>query len=196
MSDAFPGDDLGEERLAELGTRRSVAPYVAGVVAVALAALLWILATSDAGPEDGSASPLIGEVRPDVVAEDRFGEIVDLSEWDGEWIVVNFFATWCAACVVEHPELVEFENRHAEAGDAKLVSIAFDDTAEDVENFFNDNGGSWPVITDRTVAGTIGLEFGVARLPETFLISPDGIVVSRLVGGFSADQAEDIMARS
>lgn len=193
-------DDVAESadtvgQLAELAPKRPIAPFIAGLALLILAPLLWVFATSDTGGDNITASPLIGELRPDIVTTDRNGDTIDFADWDGDWIVVNFFATWCTACIVEHPELVEFENRHAAAGDAKMVSIAFEDSADDVEEFFAKRGGTWPVVTDRGMAGEIGLEFGVAQLPETFLISPDGIVVSRLVGGFSAGQADEIMSR-
>ena len=191
-------DDVASdgEPLAELAPARPLAPFIAGLVLVILLPLLWVFATSETGIDDPAASPLIGQTRPDIEAVDRVGDSIDFADWDGDWIVVNFFATWCVACVVEHPELVEFENRHMASGDVQMVSIAFEDSADDVEEFFMTRGGTWPVITDRGMAGEIGLEFGVAQLPETFLVSPEGVVVSRLVGGFSADQADEIMSRS
>lgn len=189
-------EGLDSEELAALPSKRPMAPFLAGLAFVILAALLWVFATSDTGAGDNvTASPLIGQLRPDVGATDRNGDPIDFAAWDGDWIVVNFFATWCTACIVEHPELVEFENRHAASGDVHMVSIAFEDSADDVEEFFNTRGGTWPVVTDRGTAGEIGLEFGVAQLPETFLISPAGVVTTRLVGGFSADQADEILAR-
>lgn len=195
-SDTSETTEPVDSALVELAPKRPIAPFIAGLVLLVLAPLLWVFATSDTGGGDGvAASPLIGEPRPDVFTTDRNGETIDFAAWDGDWIVVNFFATWCTACIVEHPELVEFENRHAAAGDVHMVSIAFEDSADDVDEFFNTRGGTWPVVIDRGNAGEIGLEFGVAQLPETFLISPDGVVVTRLVGGFSADQADEILSR-
>ncbi len=174
--------------------RTPIAPYIAGVVAVILAALLWVFATSDTSTDRTAASPLIGELRPDVSALALDGETFDLAAWDGDWVVVNFFATWCTPCRVEHPELVKFAERH-QGGDAHLVSIAFEDSEEDVRKFFEEEGGEWPVIIERGAAGSIGLEYGVTGLPESFIVCPNGLVASRLIGGFSADQVDALIAR-
>ena len=66
-------------------------------------------------------SPLVGELAPPLAGEiDRPGRLggtaFDLDRLRGQWVVVNFFATWCVPCVVEHPELVEFSERHADVG--------------------------------------------------------------------------------
>ena len=194
--DAYDSDASDDLDLAEVAPKRPLSAIIAGLVLVVLAPLVFVFATSDTGIDNVSSSPIIGEFRPDVSAEDRNGQAIDFADWDGDWIVVNFFATWCVACVVEHPELVEFQERHAAAGDAHMVSVTFGDTPAEVDEFFREQGGDWPVVTNATMSSEISLEFGVAQLPETFLISPDGIVTTRLVGGFSADQADEIIARS
>ena len=106
-------------------------------------------------------------------------------------MVVNFFATWCPPCVQEHPELVEFAERNG--NDVQLVSVAFDDTEVDkVAQFFADNGGDWPVVT----AGAAGasLDYGVKKLPESFVIDPSGTVAAKINGGVTADELDQLIA--
>jgi cytochrome c biogenesis protein CcmG/thiol:disulfide interchange protein DsbE len=95
--------------------------------------------------------------------------------------VVNFFATWCVPCQHEHPELVDFARRHSGAGDASVVSVVFQDETAAVRSFFAEKGGDWPVVLDHD--GAVALDYGVTGIPESFLVSPNGTVVDKLIGG-------------
>ena len=174
--------------------KRHTARYVAVAVAVVLALLVVVLATRDPATMKIGRSPLLGEVAPalggsQVVSAGDY----DLGDSSGRWVVVNFFATWCVPCREEHPELVQFSKRHAVAGDADVVSVVFDDKAADVSRFFERNGGDWPVIDDPR--GAIALDWGVAGIPESYLVDPDGVVRSKITGGVRADGLDELLAR-
>ena len=103
---------------------------------------------------------------------------------------MNFFATWCPPCVQEHPELVKFSQETA--GTAQVVSVAFDDTPDKITEFFAQNGGDWPVLANDT--GDASIDYGVVKLPESFLVNPEGTVVKKLAGGVTAAELEQIIA--
>ena len=128
------------------------------------------------------------------MAETLDGEPFALDGLRGRFVVVNFFATWCIPCIREHPELVEFQRRNAEADDTAIVSVVFDDRPETVRQFFSDNGGDWPVVTDPD--GRIAVSYGVAGVPESYLVAPDGTVVTKIVGGVTADELDDLVDRA
>ncbi len=136
----------------------------------------------------------VGLPAPDIEGETIGGEFFDLDDHRGRWVVVNFFATWCVGCRVEHPELVEFSRRHAVSLDAVVVTVAFDDAPGAVREFFEQQGGDWPVIAEGV--GPVWLEYGVTAVPETYLVSPAGYVVDKFVGtyGVTADQLDDRIA--
>lgn len=165
------------------------AAVLVGVVAVLLVGVLaWEVATGD---DEGVRSGLVGRAAPAIVGTATSGEAVDLDRWRGEWVLVNFFATWCIPCVREHPELVEFARRHGPDGDGvpvEVVSIAFDDDPAEVEEFFATRGGDWPVLVDNT--GPIALDYGVRGVPESYLVSPAG----QVVGVFYGVTADDLDA--
>ncbi|MFN8039936.1 MAG: TlpA disulfide reductase family protein [Acidimicrobiales bacterium] len=170
--------------------RRRVAPYVAAAVAVVLLAFIALLATRKPAEERDQQSPLVGKVVPALSGATLDGGRYDIDNQRGRYVLVNFFATWCIPCQVEHPELVAFADRHKAAGDASVVSVSFQDSEENIRRFFAERGGSWPVIAGQNSAA---IDFGVAALPESFLVAPDGTIVQKFVGGVKADQVDAVI---
>ena len=162
------------------------------IVAVAVALLVVVLATRDSSTERTTQSPLIGEIAPDVSGETIDGEEFSLADQRGRWVVLNFFGSWCIPCLEEHPDLLAFDAAHRAEGDAVLVSATFDDVAEDAREFFDEHGGDWPVIDDPE--NRIGVAYGVAQVPETFVIAPNGTVVQRFVGPVSRGALDELIA--
>jgi cytochrome c biogenesis protein CcmG/thiol:disulfide interchange protein DsbE len=162
------------------------------VIAVLVALMVAVLATSDSSNEQATQSPLLGEIAPPTAGDTIDGGAFDIADQRGRWVVLNFFASWCVPCLEEHPELAAFDAAHRAEGDAVLVSTTFDDTADDAREFFEEQGGSWPVIDDPENA--IGVAYGVAQVPETFVISPNGTVVQRYAGAVTRAQLEELIA--
>lgn len=166
---------------------------ISGIVVAAVLALVAVFASSPDRAERAASSPIVGQVAPELTGTTMTGEQFDIDDHRGQWVVVNFFATWCPPCVEEHPELVAFAERNG--ADAQLVSVAFDDTeVAAVERFFADNGGEWPVIT--AGAGGASLDYGVKKLPESFLVNPAGTVVAKINGGVTAAQLDALIAEA
>lgn len=173
--------------------RRRIGPLVAIPVLVVVLALVGVLATSDTGGDAEVSTPLLNRQAPAVVGETIDGEAFDLADAQGEFVLVNFFATWCVPCIREHPDLVSFDERQGAAGIASVVSVVYDSRPEQVREFFADNGGDWPVVVDPD--GLIALSYGVAGVPESYLIAPDGTVVAKLVGGVTASGLDRLLAQ-
>lgn len=147
-------------------------------IAVAVLAFVALLATRQPAATRVADSPLVGRTAPEISGQSVDGRSVRLSAMRGRYVVLNFFATWCVPCQREHPELREFSDE-AE-GKAEVVAVIFDDDANRVKRFFDQRGGDWPVLDDPS--GRVALDYGVRGPPESFLIAPDGVVVSRIVG--------------
>lgn len=170
-------------------------PVRTAALAVGLvgAVLVGVLATRQAGP-DRVSMHLVGEVAPPIAGMTIDGEVWNLDDQRGRFVVVNFFSTTCVPCIREHPELVAFAEAHAEADDVRIVSVAFDDSPAAVEDFFRQNGGGWPVLAEDT--GRIAVDWGVVAVPESYLVSPSGHVAAKVVGGVEAADLESLLDRA
>jgi thiol-disulfide isomerase/thioredoxin len=122
------------------------------------------------------------------------GRAFALARPPGTFVVLNFFAPWCEPCQAEGPELVHFAFEHQQAGDAKMVSVVFDDSASDARSYQATLGATWPTLADPQ--GTIALSYGVRAPPSTFLIAPDGRVVAYIVAPVTAADLDGLIARA
>jgi cytochrome c biogenesis protein CcmG, thiol:disulfide interchange protein DsbE len=182
-ADSAAGDEPGVTGPARRGR---VAPFVALAVAIAIGALFVVLAGSDTGRNESVSSFLIGKPAPTTVGTTLDGVPFDLSRRKGSWVVLNFFDPQCVPCVNEHPELVAFDAQQSEFPDgAELYTVVNKGSDASVAAFFDANGGDWPVVTDPDFS--ISTAFGVAQVPETWVIDPNGVVVLRIAGEVTAD---------
>jgi cytochrome c biogenesis protein CcmG, thiol:disulfide interchange protein DsbE len=143
-----------------------------GLLAVAAMAGLVIaeLATSGSGGDARAAPALPSQVLR--------GPKVDLASLRGEPALVNFWASWCTPCKQEAPAL----DRLAEGlhGRARVVGVDFNDTTSNATDFIRKHHLGYPILRDGS--GAVGESFGVAGLPTTFLLDPEGRIVRTLRG--------------
>ncbi len=174
--------------------RSSVARTVAvGAIAVAVffVALLVVAFNKDVTTTD---TPLLMKPAPEVSSTTYDGETFDLSRRRGSWVVLNFFNSTCVPCKREHPELVKFHETQLALGGtgAELYTIVNDDDEDAVRAFFEQQGGGWPIVRDDDAS--ISVDFGVAKVPETWLISPTGVVAQRFTGQVTAELLGEAIA--
>lgn len=165
----------------------SLARTIGAVVGLVVVAMIALLAFGGGGDE-GTTNRLLGQRVPAMAGTAVDGSDYDIDDRRGEWVLVNFFGTWCPPCVAEHPELVELEAWGAQNGRLSLISVAFNEPggAESVAQFFDDYGGTWPVLDD----ANLSVEFQISQVPESFLIAPSGLVVQHFTGGIRAEDVQ------
>jgi len=147
------------------------------VPVVLLAALLGFGLGRD--PKSTPQSQLIGKAAPDFALEDlRTGRTVRLSDFRGHPVVLNFWASWCVDCIVEHPNLVSAWQRFGNEGTV-FLSVLYQDTAAKAAEFLSKLPGDWPDLYDP--GGRTALNYGVTGVPETVFITPDGHIAAKQI---------------
>jgi len=164
------------------------------ISALVLAALVAVLVVSDGESDIGARSPLLGQPAPAVNTTTIDDQTFDLARRKGSWVVLNFFNSTCVPCIAEHPTLVEFARGESTRADGvELYTVVNDDADAAVRDFFAVNGGDWPKLRDAD--GEIAVAFGVAKVPETWIIDPNGFVRLRIIGQLAGGVLESQMTR-
>jgi cytochrome c biogenesis protein CcmG/thiol:disulfide interchange protein DsbE len=125
-------------------------------------------------------SVLIGKPAPQFALPALEGAGVPaLSHGDfaGKFTLVNIFGSWCVPCRAEHPMLM----RVAKDPRVRLVGVNYKDTPENALRFLKDLGNPYAAIGVDQGSRTF-IDFGAYGVPETFLVGPDGVIISKIIG--------------
>jgi cytochrome c biogenesis protein CcmG, thiol:disulfide interchange protein DsbE len=114
-----------------------------------------------------------------------------LANYRGQWVLVNFWASWCVPCREEAPTLERFQHRYGGA-DFTVVGIDSRDLSGDGRNFVKQYGLSYPQLRDGD--GDAAHDFGTTGVPENFLIDPQGRVSLLVRGPVTADYLRESVA--
>lgn len=143
-------------------------------------------------------SPLVGQPAPDFAlpvlsldggldgASELTGDTVRLSELRGDVVVLNFFASWCGPCRVEHRGLTRTASRYADRG-VRFFGIVYNDTPAAVRSYVRQLGGqSYPALMDP--GQLVAIDYGLVGVPETFFIDRDGVVRHKVFSAVTEQQ--------
>ncbi|WP_174734056.1 thiol-disulfide oxidoreductase ResA [Mesobacillus harenae] len=132
----------------------------------------------------------IGKMAPDFVLVDREGEQQRLSDYRGEGVFLNFWATWCKPCEREFPYMETQYQRYKDQGVHVLaVNVSESDVA--VDKFIERHNLTFPVVIDKD--GQVQTAYGINPLPITFLVNPDGEVIKSHTGELTEDKIQEYM---
>lgn len=159
---------------------------------VLLAALL-AFGLRNADTKTQLPSPLIGKAVPAFRLPALFEpqRMVAPDDFLGEPYLVNFWASWCVTCRVEHPVIEQL----ARSGRVKIIGLNFRDAPEDAKAWLQRFGDPYDLhISD--LDGRVSIDFGVYAAPESFLVDPSGRIVFKHLGALTPDiVANEILAR-
>lgn len=149
--------------------------FIPAIFLVALA--IVFLKSFEFGPRDVLPSALVGKPFPEFsYSELHNGQQLTRSDLIGEPRLVNVWASWCVACGVEHPILLEI----ATSG-VSIVGLNYKDEPDTARQWLLERGNPYDFnIVDRE--GLLGIELGVTGAPETFVLDEHGTIVDKHVG--------------
>lgn len=199
---AEPGTTAADPQPRRLtGLARTLLISGAVVLAFILGASVTTLVTHDgppAEPVDNPASQLEDRVAPTQQAPlpdatlDGFadGEPVELTAYRGDPLVVNFWASWCAPCVSEMPDLEEVAREYA--GRVPVLGVNVQDAPANAEAFVDELGITYDLATDPR--GELYAEVDAFGMPTTLFVDAEGTIVYRHTGIIDADGLRELIA--
>jgi len=119
------------------------------------------------------------EMAPAIEAHDLNGDLISSASWKGKVVIVNFWATWCPPCREEIPALIALQNKYKDR--LQIIGISEDDDApEKVQKFAQQQGMNYPIVMATTEI--IDAWGGVPALPTSFVVDPQGHVMTKHMG--------------
>lgn len=145
------------------------------------------------------------QLAPDFTLVDQFGDTHTLSEYQGKTVFLNFWATWCGPCQNEMPDIQKLYEEHGgNSEDLIVLGVAnpktdeypqnSDVSEEEVKQFMEENGYSYPVAMDTT--GQVFAEYGISAFPTTFMIDKDGNMFGYVTGMLTEDMMNSIVQQT
>jgi cytochrome c biogenesis protein CcmG/thiol:disulfide interchange protein DsbE len=152
-----------------------------------IAAIVAVLFVGLGKDPQAIASPLIGRPAPDFALKAvGTGETIDLAQFRGKPVIVNFWATWCHPCWDEHPVLTQ--TSQVLGNQVQFLGVVFQDDESRIKNFLQQRGWAYPTLVDQ--AGKTAIAYGVGGVPETYFLDKNGTIVAKFAGPMSADDIQ------
>ncbi|MGH9032838.1 MAG: TlpA family protein disulfide reductase [Acidimicrobiia bacterium] len=173
---------------------RHTARWVALGVGVVVAGLAVVLAlqVSDGERQTQPRSELLGDPAPEFTVTTLDGEDVSRDSLRGRAVIVNFWNSWCTPCKQEEPALERFYERHRDEADFVMLGIVRDDPEKAARDAVEERGIEWAMGIDP--GGKAALDFGTRGQPETYAITPDGIIAGVQFGPASVADLDTMLA--
>lgn len=144
-----------------------------------LAAVLFFFSNPSENTPAALYPPRIGQPMPDLALKDLSGNLVRVSDFAGQPLLINAWATWCPPCRAEMPLLNEYYLQHKAQGFV-ILAVNAGETQPQVSQFISQTGFSFPVLLDADTAALSKL--GVFSFPTSIVVGRDGNVKKIHVG--------------
>jgi peroxiredoxin len=155
-------------------------------------ALLLVALVAAAGCTKKEVPAAEGNPAPDFTLNDLSGRPVQLSSLKGKVVLLNFWATWCPPCREEIPSMVRL-NQALQGKPFQMLAVSIDEGGRGaVQDFFKKGGVSLPALLDTDAK--VSSRYGTFRVPETFVIDPQGIIVKKIIGPLDWSSPEVLAA--
>ncbi len=124
---------------------------------------------------------------------DLSGNEISATDYRGQWLIINYWATWCAPCRDEIPELIKFQK---ERDDVQILGIAYEDSEiEKLQNFVKDFDINYPILTIDVYNPPAFAEEGGLALPTTIVYKPNGEKHKKHMGPIDAQGLVELLSQ-
>ena len=127
----------------------------------------------------GPGPTLEGYPAPPFELADENGQVVSLDDYRGKLLFLNFWATWCAPCVDEIPDMMALKAQY-EGRPFEMLAVSVDTRWSLVRDFYAEHGFDLPTRLDP--GRQVALDYRATGYPETFLIDGNGIIARKYIG--------------
>jgi len=157
------------------------------LIAFILLIILLVVGLQISDRKTAIPSPLIGKPAPafELPVLGEPGRKMSKESFLGTPYLVNFWASWCVTCRVEHPVITEL----AKSGVLRVIGFNFRDESADAKAWLRQFGNPYEV-TLVDMDGRISIDFGVYAAPESFLVDPQGVIVFKQLGAMTNEVIE------
>ena len=140
------------------------------------------------GCYSGSRPPRVGKAAPNFTVRDS-DRTVTLSQFKGQVVVLNFWATWCPPCIEEMPSLVRMQ-QHMQSKGVTVLAVSVDVDENNYRRFLKEHGVNLLTVRDPDQKSN-GL-YGTFKFPETYIIDRNGIMRRKFIGAVDWTEPEII----
>ena len=125
----------------------------------------------------------IGEPMIDFTQPDVDGNPVNLSDFKGKYVLLDFWASWCGPCRAENPNVLKAYNAYKDKN-FTVVGVSLDDKGEKWREAIKEDGMPWIQLSDlKGFRNDVAKEYGIQAIPSTFLLNPEGIIIAKNLRG-------------
>lgn len=131
-------------------------------------------------------------IAPDFTLETLEGEKLSLSDFKGQKVLLNFWATWCPPCRAEMPHMQSFYEKNKDENITVVaVNLTSGDNRDKLAPFINEYGLTFPILLDES--GDIGKQYQAFTIPTSYFIDEQGNIVQKIVGPMDEEFMENVM---
>ena len=130
----------------------------------------------------------VGELAPDFTLVNLGGEEVSLSDYRGQYVLINFWATWCKYCDIEMPDLNKLNEENE---DLVVLAVNVMEDKNTVDEYIEEGGYSFPVVLDEK--GEVAITYLISAFPTSYFVDKEGILLGGVPGMMTYAQMNQIL---
>lgn len=142
-----------------------------------------------------NSAPYVGSRAPDFTLTTLDGNQVSLSQYRGQKVVLNFWASWCSPCKIELPHIQEVYDKLKDGGEVAVITVAGGESDEnEIRDFIKMKGFTFPVLLDSTESAFN--RYNLTSIPKTFFLDKNGVIKKVQLGMFTSAGEIEFMLSS